>query len=169
MKKPNIALMRKTLRKIKGDLKKWNQEIFGRIAEDKKSVCGTAFCFAGHAVDIFLKDGGELSGLWAVGKAATHLLGINHVSSARLFNHGNTIDEITRIVKTHALIAKRINKKLEINQQGGFVVCVLDQKKPVAIKWVESANEASKLCERIRKYTGHKTSVRCDLAGNGKP
>jgi hypothetical protein len=129
---PNIAAIRGVVRRIEAQQKKWNQEVWAGVTEGKEDafvekvpktlieewgsfahlisdkllpegICGTNFCFAGHAVleagdailidpdDLFYADtcmdrDGELH---SIEGRAQKLLGLDDTQAKRLFD-GNT-------------------------------------------------------------------------------
>ena len=107
----NKKLLRKVLRYIKTHPKEWDQDIWG-----EKKPCGTAFCFAGHALAM---AGAKLR--WSkpdedgwqeldavrfphrayetnISRAAQRVLGLTGDQAGYLFGGSNTLKEIESIV-----------------------------------------------------------------------
>lgn len=50
--KPNVDLLRDTLDYIEQHPEEWDQSTWATKKQATKNVCGTSFCFAGHAVNL---------------------------------------------------------------------------------------------------------------------
>jgi hypothetical protein len=117
--KPNVELLRATLAHIEAHPETWNQQMWS-------NECGTAFCFAGHAVVLsgctvnpereqvlldtvpaeFHDTFREITGGWnpPIALAAAVLLGlydtdaIGRSQTIRLFNGDNTLEDLRSMV-----------------------------------------------------------------------
>lgn len=112
MSTPNVALLRQTLAHIEAHPEQWNQEMWA-------NECGTAFCFAGHAV---LQAGCHILASretveWStipseiataafplrgsapsIRAVAMRLLGLDDGQALTLFCGDNSLDDLERIV-----------------------------------------------------------------------
>lgn len=107
----NKLLMKRVLSYIKKHPKEWDQGAWGV----QRPACGTAMCFAGHAI---VMSGGKLiyddpdsegfrdavgcrfphRATEDIGDAAARVLGINNYDASDLFYYGNDLDDLTRRV-----------------------------------------------------------------------
>lgn len=98
----NKDLLRRTMTYIEEHPKEWDQDTWAA-----KTVCGTAFCFAGHAVrlaghKIVFLPGDDTATHIADGRmiedAAIEELGLRKYQADELFSGGNTLDELRSFV-----------------------------------------------------------------------
>jgi hypothetical protein len=107
---PNTELLQRTLAQIEAHPEAWNQEAWA-----SKTDCGTAYCFAGHAVALTYPDavpmfeGASTTGfvsipqhpertLWYVPDLAGEVLGLTHGPASILFDCVNTLDDLRAMV-----------------------------------------------------------------------
>lgn len=93
----NVELMQKVLDHITVHPKEWNQSTWAT-----RNACGTAHCFAGHAVHMkghsFMWDCGDVSsmvdGSQLVSDVAREELGLDLFQSLSLFYYDNTLADL---------------------------------------------------------------------------
>lgn len=110
---PNTAELVAVYQHIKAHPEQWNQQLWGC-----RNECGTAFCFAGHAVvragaelawevDFVTDDGTferadflrePIRGIYTIAGYASHVLGLNGPQSNDLFAGDNTLEDLRRII-----------------------------------------------------------------------
>lgn len=121
----NEPLLHKVLDHIRAHPEEHDQSHWARqVIEPASGVCGTKFCFAGHAAMLTLQPGervswnrshsGETSGHYIVdangrrvdpiSDRARRELGVTANESAWLFHAANTLDELTNMVQALVLV-----------------------------------------------------------------
>ena len=107
---PNTDLLQRTLAQIEEHPEMWGQQDFARQTD-----CGTAFCFAGHAVMLAHPtavptfDGAEATSfvsipdhpvrpIWWIPELARDLLGLGKTTGDILFDADNSLDELRDMV-----------------------------------------------------------------------
>jgi hypothetical protein len=102
---PNLPLLRKVLDHIDAHPEEWDQEVYGTLTD--ASPCGTAFCVAGHALNMvgrftlgnhpnggtMMLDGRAALGA-EVGDAAADLLGLTEAERRALFSMFNSRESV---------------------------------------------------------------------------
>ena len=86
----NAALAYKTLDYIKAHPEEWDQSMWH---------CGTTHCFGG-LVELFTTGNGDESHWTSTWDVAEEALGTDLVESAQLFDDGNTLADLEKIIKT---------------------------------------------------------------------
>lgn len=104
--KVNAALLTQVLDKIEREPGSWNQHWYA--TRNRGPECGTAYCFAGHAVvlaglEVDWERENSDEGFWLVDgrpipDVARELLGITPHQAERLFAGGNDLDDLYEIV-----------------------------------------------------------------------
>jgi hypothetical protein len=103
----NVDLLERTLAHIEANPDTWDQSMWS-----KQTECGTAYCFAGHAVALTYPDaqlhfysdtvtiypGTPLAEDVQISETASELLGLDGYESEVLFDANNALDRLRRLV-----------------------------------------------------------------------